>query len=298
VLGQAVLNPVKKGASNFLTLSNPHDRFEIDKRLESLGQWQAFKNENPWVTDPVSMQTIVNFALEHGIHSLHLGEIAARDICLTGENYRENFLAQGFSPRVRAMLDCLEQLIRDNAIESPRIFAPEAITPFARHMSERFENYYGSEYMPEPAQRSRHPEVPHQDLGGLSLADASFDFVLCNEVFEHLPDLNGAIREIFRVLKPGGRLLSTFPFSYERTQTEIKAELKGDLLQYYGDPEYHGDPVNPDSGALVFQIPAWDIIQNFQAAGFSDVHLRFIASLKRGICAHHAAGVFLLSATR
>ena len=97
------------------------------------------------------MQTIVNFALEHGVHSLHLGEVAARDVRVTGKNYRENFLAQGFSPRVRAMLDCLEQGIRDNTIKSPHIFAPEAITPFARHMSERFEHYYGSEYMPEPA---------------------------------------------------------------------------------------------------------------------------------------------------
>ena len=244
------------------------------------------------------MQTIVNFALEHGVHSLHLGEVAARDVRVTGKNYRENFLAQGFSPRVRAMLDCLEQGIRDNTIKSPHIFAPEAITPFARHMSERFEHYYGSEYMPEPAQRNRHPDVPHQDLGRLSLADASFDFVLCNEVFEHLPDVTGALREIFRVLKPDGRLLSTFPFAYERVQTEIKAELQDDVLQIHGKPEYHGDPVNPDSGALVFQIPGWDILPSFEAAGFRDVHMRFIVSLKRGICAQHAAGVFLLSATR
>jgi SAM-dependent methyltransferase len=282
---------------DFLTLPNPHDRFEIDKRLESLEQWQSYKSENPWITDPASMQTIVNFALEHGINSLHLGEVAARDVRVTGKNHRETFLAQGFSPRVRAMLDCLEQVIRDNTIKSPHIFAPEAITPFARHMSERFEHYYGSEYMPEPAQRNRYPEVPHQDLGGLSLADASFDFVLCNEVFEHLPDLTGAIREIFRVLKPGGQLLSTFPFFYDRAQTEIKAELQGDVVQIHGKPEYHGDPVNPDSGALVFQIPAWDILPSFEAAGFRDVHMRFIVSLKRGICAQHAAGIFLLSAT-
>jgi SAM-dependent methyltransferase len=41
----------------------------------------------------------------------------------------------------------------------------------------------------------------------------SFDAILCTEVFEHLPDPLGAVREFARLLRPGGKLLLTAPFT-------------------------------------------------------------------------------------
>jgi ubiquinone/menaquinone biosynthesis C-methylase UbiE len=41
----------------------------------------------------------------------------------------------------------------------------------------------------------------------LSLASESADMVFCHQTFHHLIDQEGAIREVFRVLKPGGVLL-------------------------------------------------------------------------------------------
>jgi SAM-dependent methyltransferase len=41
--------------------------------------------------------------------------------------------------------------------------------------------------------------------------DAAFDLVVNNQVMEHVADLDGALREIGRVLRPGGELLSIFP---------------------------------------------------------------------------------------
>jgi SAM-dependent methyltransferase len=40
---------------------------------------------------------------------------------------------------------------------------------------------------------------------------ASFDLVFHNQVFEHVPDLDEALKEIRRILKPGGLMLSLFP---------------------------------------------------------------------------------------
>lgn len=42
-------------------------------------------------------------------------------------------------------------------------------------------------------------------------ADATFDFVISNSVLEHIPDLEGVIAEVGRVLKPGGQFLFTVP---------------------------------------------------------------------------------------
>jgi SAM-dependent methyltransferase len=64
------------------------------------------------------------------------------------------------------------------------------------------------------------PGNPHADLHGslesIPVDDASFDVALCLQVLEHVPDPAAAVRELHRVVRPGGRvLLSThgvYPF--------------------------------------------------------------------------------------
>lgn len=50
------------------------------------------------------------------------------------------------------------------------------------------------------------------DITAIPEPDASFDVILCTEVFEHLPDPIAAIREFSRLLKPGGKVIITAPF--------------------------------------------------------------------------------------
>lgn len=45
----------------------------------------------------------------------------------------------------------------------------------------------------------------------LPLADCSFDLVLASDVLEHIADHETAVREIARVLRPGGRLVFSVP---------------------------------------------------------------------------------------
>lgn len=51
------------------------------------------------------------------------------------------------------------------------------------------------------------------DIVSIPLPDASVDAVMCTEVLEHVPDPVAAIKELSRLLKPGGRLLITAPFA-------------------------------------------------------------------------------------
>lgn len=45
----------------------------------------------------------------------------------------------------------------------------------------------------------------------LPFDDNTFDKVICSEVLEHIPDYKGALREIERVLKPGGLFCASVP---------------------------------------------------------------------------------------
>lgn len=284
-------------------MSDAATAHELDVRLDGLEAWQALKRAEPWVAAPESAPAIAAHAARHGIVSRHLGRVEPAEIEIAGPNLREQFRARGLNPRVRAVLECLEEeLVAIEASAGDRkrtqiaIYAPEAVTPFARHMEAQFPGFVGSEFLPDAEARARFPAVEHQDLEALSFEDARFDVVLCNEVFEHLPDLPRALAEIRRVLRPEGALVASFPFAYERTESIVKAKQRDGRIEHLGEPEYHDDPVAQETGALVYRIPGWEILEQTREAGFDQAHMRFIASTRRGLCARDLAGVFLLEA--
>ena len=49
------------------------------------------------------------------------------------------------------------------------------------------------------------------DITALPLDDASVDAILCTEVLEHVPEPIAAIREMVRLLRPGGRIFLSAP---------------------------------------------------------------------------------------
>lgn len=72
----------------------------------------------------------------------------------------------------------------------------------------------GSPYALEEARRAGYDEVqlcPDMGASALPFPDASFDFVLCKDVLEHLLMPLDLLRELRRVLRPGGTLLCHVP---------------------------------------------------------------------------------------
>jgi SAM-dependent methyltransferase len=59
--------------------------------------------------------------------------------------------------------------------------------------------------------RSIAPEIDFREGNAMALpfADGSFELVLCQEMLQFVPDRVAALREVLRVLTPGGRLLTS-----------------------------------------------------------------------------------------
>src|SRR5262249_21410283 len=67
-----------------------------------------------------------------------------------------------------------------------------------------------------------------EDLTRLTYPDAGFDMVLTSESLEHVPDLNAALREVRRVLVPGGRHIFTVPVLPHTERTFPRAVVRPD----------------------------------------------------------------------
>jgi SAM-dependent methyltransferase len=68
------------------------------------------------------------------------------------------------------------------------------------------------------------------DALALPFGDATFDRVICSEVLEHIPDDRGAMRELARVLRPGGTMAITVP------------RFGPELINWALSDEYHNVP--------------------------------------------------------
>ena len=224
-------------------------------------------------------------------------QIEPVEIEINRENLRESVLASGCLSRHRAITRVLELLGETlQSLHHKHLYIPETSTGFVRWLAccvnPRF--LETSDYL-QDAEITPANAVQHQNLCDLTYDDGSFDLVICNDVFEHVYDLPQAVDEVRRVLKPGGRLLATFPMAFGQLENVIKAEFQGEDKPplFGGEPEYHGDPIRPTRGSLVYQIPGWEILDLAATLGFSVVGMHLISSWKYGVLGADLPGVLV-----
>jgi SAM-dependent methyltransferase len=64
------------------------------------------------------------------------------------------------------------------------------------------------------------------DLKAIPTEGDKFDYIIFNQVMEHLPDPKLVLKEFYRVLKPGGKIIYTGPLFYE------EHEIPYDFFRY------------------------------------------------------------------
>lgn len=175
--------------------------------------------------------------------------------------------------RMRAVISLVNTI---GLSSESNFYMTEAITDGYKHFSKIFPKTIGSEYFgsDRPSGSKFNSRdfglVLHEDLTRLSFKEKSFDAVIAQEVFEHIPNYSKALLECRRVLKESGRLIFTIPFSHNNLETKIRAKIDAaGEIQHILPAEYHGNPVD-SSGSLCFQNFGWDILDELRRAGFRD----------------------------
>ena len=79
----------------------------------------------------------------------------------------------------------------------------------------------------------------YQDLESVTFSDESFDLVITQEVLEHLFKPELALREISRVLRPGGAHIFTVPV-FKNRPTLVRASVSPAGIDYLLPPDHHG----------------------------------------------------------
>ena len=268
---------------------------ELDVAFESWSAWRDWYEANRIVFDSNYIHGIANHILSTGfMEPLTKQRVAPEQITHADGNWREGLVYQGVNSRTRAVMHVVERTVDLSAAQQLRIYAPEAVTALALRLRGIFPRFLGSEFTDDPEMRQQLYPIPFEDLMSLSLPSNTFDLVSSNEVLEHVPNIDRALQEMCRVLKPGGWHIGTCPFRFMDERSQRRARVEDGRVIYLMEPEYHGNPMSP-SGSLVFEIPGWDILDRCKQAGFANAAMRLVMSKSSGYVSNHVAGIFVLA---
>ena len=102
-------------------------------------------------------------------------------------------------------------------------------------------------------------EMRHDDITALPDATGSFDVVICNHVLEHIVDDRAAMREIFRVLRPGGFAVLQHPIEARPdTLEDVDVTSAQERSRVFGQEDH-------------VRAYGWDFVDRLHEAGFRDV---------------------------
>lgn len=268
--------------------------------LSSYDEWLEWKKSNAWMFDSSHRERVYRRAQSQGLQSLWFKHIPPESITLTELSGSPPYI-QGppqIFERGRMMLDLVAALRSVQNLPRVRIYGAEAVTAWALHMRGRFAWFIGSEYARNDKDRLWLFPIVGEYPAKLSYPTGSFDVAVTQEVLEHVPDLPASLRELARILRPGGVSLSTFPFLWESEKTLVRTTVAGDgKLVHHLEQEIHANPTS-EEGSLVFQTPAWDILDLAKSCGFKDARFMLYSNLNAGVIGQHINGLWCMVCER
>jgi SAM-dependent methyltransferase len=177
---------------------------------------------------------------------------------LTGDWHRDGYRCRrcGSLPRERALVKVLGDVAP--GWPASRVFESSPGGRASELIARRCAAYTPSQLFEGVPSGTYVDGVRREDLQRLTLHDASVDLVVTQDVLEHVVEPERALREIARVLVPGGLHVWTVPI-YPRPSTVLRAEPDGaGGVRHLLPPEYHGNPLG--GGSLVVREWGDDVV--------------------------------------
>jgi SAM-dependent methyltransferase len=123
--------------------------------------------------------------------------------------------------------------------------------------------------MQEAARRGGHRNLIVASATALPMRDASFASVLSNSTLEHIPDVDAAVAEAARVLRPGGLLAATFPSEHFGEYLLFASLPRGLGLRglgraygrWFNRISYHYHVDGPDTWRQRFEAAGLDVLR-------------------------------------
>lgn len=121
-------------------------------------------------------------------------------------------------------------------------------------------DYYGTDFSDTAIEKAKatHPDAHYAlaDCYAQPFDDASFDAVLCQEVFEHIDEPQRLAKEMMRLARPGGTIIVSTPFEdflntceehvWSYTRQDIRDLFNGCKVQFL-----ESDTIYPD---IIFAV--------------------------------------------
>ena len=132
-------------------------------------------------------------------------------------------------------------------------------------VSRLFQSYNNIDYLSVDLNPDR--AMKKEDLTDMSFINDMFDFIFCSHVLEHIKDDKSAMRELYRVLKPGGSAVVQVPMGeQEKTLEDPKIISPEDRLKFYGQSDH-------------VRLYGRDYKSKLEESGFIVEEIRFIETL-------------------
>lgn len=142
----------------------------------------------------------------------------------------------------------LERSGRLAALASQRVLDLAPHKAFGPALARAAASYDSADLLPGKANRV-------MDVCAIDDGDAAFDFIACSHVLEHVPDDALAMRELYRVLAPGGVALISVPLRGEVTDEDPTCD-EAERLRRFGQADH-------------IRRYGWDFFDRLRAAGFA-----------------------------
>lgn len=165
-----------------------------------------------------------------------------------------------FAPQFNSLVQAKSELSKLS------IYSTVSNDALQRILGESNSNYVCSEFFSDLMEGEVRDSVYCQNLERLTFADKQFDFVITEDVLEHVRHPETAFKEIHRVLKPNGYHIFTIPFYVDKKTVE-RVDTKTETDIYRLAPDYHGDAWG--NKVLVYTDWGYDIFDKLDKLGFS-----------------------------